>query len=298
MGWNPQTKSALFVAGISVVIGLNLMVLLSAYSASLANLCCTAVPAARDFSAYYEALWRLVYNPSQIYTQGAIAGAPAFFPTIEQYKYLPSFLLVISPLLLLGYPQAISAFDALQFALLPVIAWLVYSLVKEKGLATTFFVAAIVLLLPLPWPGWGLSVPYFWLWKEGQAKVFETFLILCSFYYGKKNRPAISGVFLALSFFDPRFGVVAFPLFVMYNRQSIRAAATWLTAALMATNVVLLYPGPGAGFLGMVLSSGLTTIFYPYALVPLAAIAALWVLNRREVESALRGLISPARRGQ
>jgi hypothetical protein len=67
---------------------------------------------------------------------------------------------------------------------------------------------------------------------------------------------------------------------------------------LMATNVVLLYPGTGAGFLGMVLSSGLTTIFYPYALVPLAAIAALWVLNRREVESALRGLISPARRGQ
>lgn len=280
------------MAGVSGLIILNLVVFLGAYSFSIVPLCCGTKLAARDFSAYYEGLWQLLHAPSQIYAHGPITdGGPVFYPGQEQFKYLPSFLVLISPLALLGYDQAIVVFDVVQFALLPVVAWLIYKLVKDKGLGMTFAVAAVVLLLPIPWRGWNLSVPYFWLWKEGQAKVLETLLLLGSFYFGKITRPAVSGMMLALGFFDPRFGLVALPLFVMYNKDEIRPAVLWLGGTLIATNLIFLYPGVGAGFIEMVFTTGVTTFFYPYAFIPLLAVASLWALNRKQVEVAIRELI-------
>ena len=44
----------------------------------------------------------------------------------------------------------------------------------------------------------------------------------------------------------------------------------------------------GAGFLQMVFTTGIPTVFYPYALIPLFAVASLWVLNRKEMASAWR----------
>ena len=151
--------------------------------------------------------------------------------------------------------------------------------------------AVIVLLLPAPAKGWSLSIPYFWQWKEGQAKILETFLLLCSFYYGNKGRPALSGIFLALAFFDPRFGIVALPLFMMYNRTKLKSAEMWFSALLVGTNIVLLYPGTGVGYLKMVFNNGITTEFYPYALIPFLAIACLYYLNRNQVEATLRDLV-------
>jgi len=280
----------LFLTGIGCLILLNFYVLLGAYSFSLATICCTgSKSAARDFSAYYAAIWQMLHVPSQIYAHGPVLdGGPVFYPTNEQYKYLPSFLILILPFDLLGYAQAIVAFDAFQFALLPSMALLIYKLVREKGLGVTFAVAAAVLLLPVPWHGWNISVPYFWLWKEGQAKVLETFLLLTSFHFGKTLRPSLSGATLALAFYDPRFGLVALPLFVMYNRGAIRLATFWFAGTLLVSNALFLYPGVAAGYFDMAFTTGVATFFYPYAFIPLLAVACLWYLNRKQVESALR----------
>jgi len=283
--------------GMGVFISLNLATFLAAYSqvSNLGPLCCAPGQfMAKDFSAYYVGLWRFFHDPSQVYTHGFIAdGEVHVFPTQEQYKYLPSFLLMIYPLLFLSYQEAIIVFNVFQFFLLVPIGVLIYLLVKDKGLGLTLLAGAAVMLAPAPFPGWGLSVPYFWLWKEGQAKVLETFLLLLTFYVGSRGWPIISGVLLGLSSFDPRFGLIAFPVFVMYNRKRIGASLLALGATLAVSSLPLLvYPQMGLGFVQMVFTSGVATVFYPYALIPLFAVVALWLLNREEMALAWRFLRS------
>jgi hypothetical protein len=196
---------------------------------------------------------------------------------------------MIYPLLLFGYQDAIVIFDVFQFLLLIPIGLLIYLLVKDKGLAMTLLVGAVVLLAPAPAQGWGLSIPYFWLWKEGQAKVMETFTLLLAFYFGSRGRPVLSGILLAISFFDPRFGLIALPVFVMYNRERISTSALAFVTTLVLSNAPLfIYPQMGLGFLRMVFSTGVATVFYPYALVPLSAVVSLWLLNRKEMALAWR----------
>ncbi len=53
---------------------------------------------AKDFSAYYIGSWRLWHNPADLYTYGSVAdGEPIISPHPQLYKYLPSFLVLISP---------------------------------------------------------------------------------------------------------------------------------------------------------------------------------------------------------
>jgi hypothetical protein len=183
----------LLLAGVVVLIALNLYTLMVAYPETY-----TPTPGintsgsilAKDFSAYYVGAWRLWHNPSKIYTMGAVgSGEPAILPYPETYKYLPSFLLLVSPVLSLGYQQALMAFDIFQFMLLPVMAFLLYRLLGKKGLAVTFAVMVIALLLPFPTQNWGFSASYYWQWGEGQAKVLGTFLLLLSFYFGSRDKP-------------------------------------------------------------------------------------------------------------
>ena len=147
----------------------------------------------------------------------------------------------------------------------------------------------IALLLPSPTPHWSLSVAYYWQWAEGQSKVVETLFLLLSFYLGKTGRPVLSGASLALSAFDPRFTLVAMPLFILYNRRTLGLAAASGLAVFLATNAVLLYPPIGSGFLEMLFSSGLSTPLYYYALIPLLTVLALTAANVREIVSVLKG---------
>ena len=88
---------------------------------------------AKDFSAYYTGAWRLLHNPSQIYTRGTVNdGEYQINPQPQDYKYLPSFLLLLSPFLSLSYHDAFVAFDIFQFALLPLMAFLLYNLLNKK----------------------------------------------------------------------------------------------------------------------------------------------------------------------
>ena len=91
---------------------------------------------------------------------------------------------------------------------------------------------------------------------------------------------------MALGFFDVRFGLLAIPLFVMYNRKNLKAAAASSIAALALSNGVLLYPGMGTGFISMVFGSGVATPLYYYALIPFLTLMALVIVNFKELVAA------------
>jgi hypothetical protein len=286
----PSTKTILIIA-VAVLIALNFYTFIAAYPETYTpspGINTSGSILAKDFSAYYVGAWRLWNNPSQIYHFGALGGAePVTPPRPEAYKYMPSFLLIVSPLLSLDYQQALLAFDIIQFMLLPAIAYMLYKLLDNKHPAIALAVMVIALLLPFPTANWGLSPSYYWQWGEGQAKVFLTFLLLLSFYLGRKNRPILSGIALAFSFFDVRFGLLAIPLFIMYNRKNLKAAVASAITMLALSNAMFLYPGTGSGFINMVFSSGVTTPLYYYSLIPFLTLISLIIVDFKELVAAL-----------
>jgi len=277
----------LFALGVAVLIILNLCTFIVAYPETYTptpGITATGTILAKDFSAYYVAAWRMWNNPSHIYTVGALGdGEPVINPAPETFKYLPSFLLLAFPLLTLSYQQALLVFDVVQFLLLPLMALLIYRMMKQKGLALTFIVIAVALLLPFPTSHWGFSPSYYWQWGEGQAKVLETFLLLLSTYLASRGRPVLSGIVLAFGFFDPRFGLLAVPLFVMYNWKALKLALPSLVITLILSNSILFYPGTGASFLNMVFLSSLSTPLYYYSLIPFFTFVLLIFVNIKEM---------------
>ena len=283
------TKIVLIIA-VAIIILLNFYTFVVAYPETYTitpGINSSGTNLAKDFSAYYMGAWRLWNNPAHIYNFGALKdGEPTILPHPEEYKYLPSFLLIISPFLSLNYQQALLAFDIAQFALLPLMAYLLYKLLSNKPIAITLAVMVITLLLPFPTPQTGFSTSYYWQWGEGQAKVFVTFLLLISFYFGSRGRPYLSGIALAFGFLDPRFGLLALPLFIMYNRKNLKAATISLLGSLALSNAMLLYPGMASNFLNMVLASAVTTPLYYYSLIPLITLLSLIIVNIKELGRA------------
>lgn len=245
--------------------------------------CCTNHLVAKDFSAFYSSAWMLLHDPSKIYSVNN-ASALGIYPHPQPFKYLPSILFVMSPLLVLDYHDALIAFDLVQFALLIPIGYLIYELLKGKENPYAIALILIIALLePSPLPGWGFSAPYYWQWAEGQTKVLLLSLLLLSFYLGKRGRPIISGVVFGLAWFDPRFALISLPLFLLYNKMKLRVALCSMLAAMIVFDSPLLIPGVGSEFASMVLRIGLTTPIYPYAYIPLIAILALIALNWEEL---------------
>ena len=285
----PLTKR-IFIIAVAVVIALNLYTLMVAYPQTYTpspGINSSGTILAKDFSAYYIGAWRLWNDPSHIYTFGALNdGEPVILPHPEAYKYLPSFLLVVSPFLSLSYQRALTAFDIVQFLLLPIMAYFLYKILNGKSLAVIFVVIVIALLLPFPTQQWGFSPSYYWQWGEGQAKVFLTFLLLLSFYLGSRGKPALSAVAFAFGFFDPRFGLLATPLFIMYNRQNLKPATASLIGSLLLSNAMLLYPGTGSSFVTMIFASAVTTPLYYYSLIPFLTLLALIIVNYKGLIAA------------
>jgi hypothetical protein len=281
----------IFSISVIILIGLNLYTFVAAYPETYTpspGINTDGTILAKDFSAYYVGAWRLWHAPSELYHFGALGGAePLVSPYPQAYKYLPSFLLFVSPLIALDYQTALTVFDILQFLLLPAIAFILYKLLDGKHLAVALAVAIIVLLLPFPTLNWGLSPSYYWQWGEGQAKVILTFLLLLSFYLGKSGKPFLSGIALAFGFFDVRFGLLALPLFVMYNRKNLKVASIGAATTFVASNLALLIPGLGNGFLGMVFGSGISTPIYYYSFIPLFTLISLMAANFKELVAAL-----------
>ena len=289
-----KSEKLLFTIAVVVIVALNLYTFSIAYPTMKGPLNLGAADLPRDFSVYYLAAWRMLHNPSQIFTVGTLNdGEPAIYPTPTPYKYLPSFLVLISPLLSLSYYKALWVFDVLQFALLPLIALLLYKLLENKNPAIAFLVLVAVVLLPYPLPGRGLSVSYFMSWAEGQAKILLTFLLLVSFYLGYKGKPVLSGVVFALGAFDPRFALLGLPLFLFYNRSKLKTVLPTMVLALLALNLMVFYPGVYQGFVDMVFVSGDTTPFYTSSWIPLVMLLCLIAVNARQMVDELKRAVSP-----
>jgi len=290
-------KKAILLSVAVASILLNLYTFVQAYPETFAidSGCCASQIFAKDFSAYYVGGWRLLDDPSNVYTNGAISnGEPYIYPQPQPYKYLPSFLIFLGPMLFLGYQDTLIAFDVAQFLLLSVMAFLVYELLKGRSTLTIAIVIVILILQPSPTPHWGLSVSYFWQWGEGQDKVLNTALLLLSFYLGKARKPVLSGVVFGLGAFDPRFFLLSLPLFAIYNKLDPKKSWLSLMASLVVLNSLLLIDGMGAGFLQMVVQRGVGTPLYYYALIPLLTLASLMVLNSKEIYLLVRALLSRA----
>lgn len=278
-----------------VAILLNLYTFIQAYPETFIvdSGCCANQILAKDFSAYYTASWRLIHDPSNVYTQGAVNdGGPSIYPQPEPFKYLPSFLIFSCPLLFLSYQQALIAFDFVQLLLLPVMAFLIYELLKDRSALAIAVVMIVALLQPSPVPHWGLSASYYWEWAEGQDKVLNTTLLLLSFYLGQTRRPIMSGIVLGLGAFDPRFFLLSLPLFGLYNKLDLKKAGLSLIASLVLLNFPLLIDGIGSGFLKMIFHGGASTPLYYYAFIPLLTLVSLIVINAKEILLLLRELLS------
>ena len=284
-----RSKKLLFALATIIIVGLNVYTLSVAYPTMTQPLNLGGSDLPRDFSVYYIAAWRMFHNPAQIFNTSPLNdGEPAIYPSLTPYKYLPSFLLLISPLIDLSYYQAFWVFDAIQFIILPLMAFLLYRLLEKKHPIAAFSILVAVLLLPYPMPGRGLSVSYFMSWAEGQAKILLTFLLLLSFYFGYSGRAHLSGVIFALGAFDPRFTVLALPLFLFYNKNKLRNAIVPMIIAFAGLNALVLYPGTFQGLVNMVLGSGTTTPLYTPAWIPAVMIVCLIVVNASQMVEEIK----------
>jgi hypothetical protein len=174
--------------------------------------------------------------------------------------------------------------------MLPFMAFFIYKILSGKPLAVTIIVIVIALLLPLPGTQWGLSPSYYWQWGEGQAKVFITFLLLLCFYFGWSNKPVLSGITFAFGLFDPRFGLLAIPLFISYNRKNLKLASASAAISLLLSNGMLLFSGIGSSFATMVFSNAVATPLFYYSLIPLVTLSVLIAVNFKD-EGRAFGLI-------
>ncbi len=295
---NPKSKLTLAVLIAAIAISLNFAVLLQAAPETLridSGCCSSEQLLAKDFSAFYFAEWSLLHNTSSIYAVGSSVNASflGISPHPETFKYLPSFLLLASPIILLSYDRGLDAFDAFQFALLAVIAFVIINLLQKRSIAVTGIVLVLALLLPFSAMGsWSLSEAYYWQWGEGQSKVLQLALIVISLYFGAKKRPVLSGVLYALSFFDPELAVIAVPLFLAVNRGQLKSAAVVTIFVLILTNVpFLVLPGVASSFVHIVVTRGISTPARPYTLIPVVSIIALSAAMWKEIEAAFVGLV-------
>ena len=140
-------KKGVIVSVIIVALTLNLITFVLAYPEMFKPSSSTL---ARDFSAYYIGGWRLFHNPTKIYAGGSQPGDYQILPKPQTFKYTPSFLILISPFLVLSYQDAFIAFNIVQLASMLALAFFVYKLVKDKNLILAVVACVVVLIAPLP----------------------------------------------------------------------------------------------------------------------------------------------------
>lgn len=243
---------------------------------------------ARDFSAYYIGIWRLIHNPTQVYYGGSLASDYQITPKVQSYKYSPSFLILLAPFSALNYQTALEVFDAIQIGLIPALAFFVYYLVKDKSLRVGGVAAIIVMIDPLPsllmnssgikFNVSSFAPSYYLAYALANAHVLQVVLLVGAIYFGYVKKPWFSALLFALGAFDPRAAIVAFPLLVWYNRQKIAQFFVGAVAFFAAMNLpFFFYYGVGSSFLKTDFDGRIVSQLYQYDWIPLYAMLALTV---------------------
>ena len=253
---------------------------------------------ARDFSAYYIGGWRLFHNPTAIYYGGVMQGDYQILPRAQTFKYTPSFLILFAPFLSLSYQNALAAFDLMQFALIPALAFFVYKIVKDKSLVVGAIAAIIVLIDPLPYLALNQSAiglltfrftilspqtfssSYYLGYLLANAHVLQTVLLVGALYFGFAKKPWLSALLFALGVFDPRAALFAFPLLVWYNRQRILPFIAGSAIFLAMTNLpFFFYYNIGSTFLQLEVKGSIVSQWYGYDWIPIYAVSALTIIE-------------------
>jgi hypothetical protein len=253
---------------------------------------------ARDFSAYYIGEWRLFHNPTTIYWGGAQPGDYKILPAPQTFKYAPSFLILFAPFLALSYQNAFTAFDLVQLALIPALAFFVYKMAKDKKYAFAAIAAVIILIQPLPTPPinqdalnlflfrffslnpQSFSPSYYAGYVLGNAHVLQTTLLVGALYFGFTKKPWFSALLFAFGAFDPRAALLVLPLLLWYNRKSIFPFLVGAASFLAITNLpFFFYYGIGFSFLRAEMSVSTISLMYPYDWLPIYAVLALTILE-------------------
>jgi hypothetical protein len=271
---------------------LNLSTFLYAYPQTFEP---TYATIARDFSAYYNGEWRLLHNPTQIYHDGALLGDFQMVPPSLPFRYIPSFLLLFAPILLLSYQNAQNAFNIIQFLLIPLLAYFVYKLVKDKNIFLATAVALIVIVNPiilvpsnsysvagfLHWRVFSLHVQtvspmYYCGYLLANAHILQNVLLVGALFFGFAKKPWISAILFTFGAFDPRGALLALPLLLWYNRGSNRKFLGGSVALFAATNLpFFFYSGIGFAFLGSQVDAAVASFMNLYDWIPPFSIAAL-----------------------
>jgi hypothetical protein len=256
------------------------------------------VNTARDFSAYYMGAWRLINNPTMVYHDGSL---PSDYPLVgipQPFKYPPSFLLIIIPFLAAKYMDALVAFNFLQLALIPLLAFFIYKLIKDKNPIFGAVVVFIGLVQPLPTPA--SNIPFteqFHLWNFNinvqsfspsyycgyvyiNAHILQAILLVGALYFGYTKKPVLSALLFAFGLMDPRAALFAIPLILWYNRTKIRRFLAVSTILILATNLpFFFYENVGITFLRTVLDANIIAQSYAYDWIPSYSVIALTVLE-------------------
>ncbi|MFA7397918.1 MAG: hypothetical protein WC046_05490 [Candidatus Bathyarchaeia archaeon] len=292
----PLTKKTAIVAVIVLALVLNFSIFVKAYPLTFSPQTETL---ARDFSAYYMGAWRLFNNPSQVYYDGSLPNDYPIIGAPQPFKYIPNFLIWFSPFLALDYQNALSIFDIIQFLSMIPLAFFVYKLVKDKNLFLSAAVVLIVLLQPilispsiaydganfLHYRMISLSIQtfspsYLCGYTLANAHVLQNMLLVGALYFGFTKKPWLSALFFTFGAFDPRITLVAVPLLLWYNRQSLPKFVGGTAVLLTATNLpFFLYSGIGESFMQMVVTGSVVSQMYLYEYIPLYAIVALTILE-------------------
>jgi len=281
IGLNCLTRKRIIIFVVSISLFLNFLTFLSSLSYP-------TTLGARDFSAYYFGAWKLLHNPEKVYTEG--------YPFSTTYKYLPSFLLMMLPFMLLNYQTAFFIFDIFQFLLLPIMALMLHRMFSNKHVLVIALILIIVLIQPLPpfyidridstWVQFSFWVDYqntfsrsyYSQWGNANAKVFITFLLVLSLYLAYRKKSYLSGAVFALAFFDPRFAVISIPLAILYNQGRVQKFLVAFAITFVSTNSIVLYSTIGAQFMHA-LSENSQTPMFSYGWIPLYTIIALTAVN-------------------
>jgi hypothetical protein len=250
------------------------------------------MPAARDFSAYYEGGYRFMFNPGTVYYEGNLPEDYSISPNPQYFRYSPFFLPLFSVpfVLIFNYHDAFLAFDLFQFALLPLLAYLIYKILTETSgkrnlasganfacICATLLFALLQPLVPSESDLTFCSWSYFRLWLEGEARVLQLFLIVLTIYLLLRNS-SFSGLPFILSSFDPRMTFLALPVVVFLSMRRKRLAMLTLSCLFFFCLIyipTLLYANLGTQFFGTILINGFT--FYSYEWITLTTISCLSV---------------------
>ncbi len=252
---------------------------------------------ARDFSAYYMGTWRLFHNPSAVYYDGSLPSDYSIVGQPQPFKYTPNFFWMFIPFSALSYQDAFSAFNIVQFLLVPLLGVFVYKLVKDKNIFLGTIVAIVVLVQPilftpsisydvfnfLHWRVYSLQIQtfspsYYCGYLLGNAHILQNVLLVGALYFGYARKPWLSALLFTFGVFDPRCALFAVPLLLWYNRQALMKFIGGTALLLAVTNLpFFFYRGVGFAFVDSVFHASVVSQMYLYDWIPLYAVGVLTV---------------------